>query len=103
MRPVSILSTRGGVEGVGGSVLATVSCDSRAGCKERMYTSSTAGGERTAGRDGRGVGPPRLTRRKPFNPAGSVRGGGDSSVMLMQPLECTASLSQESSDGVSHS
>lgn len=81
-------------------VLDTVSRNSRAGCRERMYTSSTAGGERTAGRDSRGAGPPRLTRRSPFNPAGSVRGGGDSSVMLMQALEC---LESRSSDGVSHS
>lgn len=79
----------------GGVVLDTVSCASRAGCKECMRTSSNAGGERTAGRDGRGAGPPRLTRRTPFNPAGSMRGGGDSSVVLMQALESTVSLSQE--------
>lgn len=47
------------------------------------------------GGDGRGAGPPRLTRRTPFNPAGGERGGGDVSVMLLQAMECTATLSQE--------
>lgn len=92
MRPGSILSAKGGG---GEGVLDTASRNSRAACKERMYTSSTAGGDRTAGRDGRGAGPPRLTRRTPFNPAGGERGGGDVSVMLSQALECTATLSQE--------
>lgn len=79
---------------VGRGFLDTASRNSRAGCKERMYTSSTAGGDRTAGRDGRGAGPPRLTRT-PFNPAGGERGGGDGSLMLMQALECSATLSQK--------
>lgn len=55
--------------------------NSRAGCKECMYT-STAGSDRTAGRDGQGMGRLRLTRNTPFNPAGGEQRGGH--VMQIQ-------------------
>lgn len=47
----------------------------RAGCKECMYT-STAGSDRTAGRDGQGMGRLQLTRNTPFNPAGGEQRHG---------------------------
>lgn len=64
--------------------------NSGAGCRESMYT-STAGSNRTAGRDGQGMGWLRLTTRMtPFNPVGAENKDGQS--MQIQALHCSAPL-----------
>lgn len=100
MRPGSILSAKGGV---GEGVLDTASRNSRAACKERMYTSSTAGGDRTAGRWRLRCGPTAANEKDSFQPSWRWEGWRGCQRDAVAGSGMHRDFESRSSDRLSHS
>lgn len=88
MRPASILGTRGGLEGAGFGHWEL----RQQGRLYGAYVHVVVGWSWEDSWEGRPrCGPTVADEKDSFQPAGSVRGGGDSGEVQMQALGCTAS------------